>query len=655
MMDLYFYLVLGISACFGIAFAISTRGIFYHTPNTDNELMAYAAAQSHKWKWPSDVHKYSASTRKVSMKEWTVILLSVFQKILRDKTTDWPYVTMTGTAVSASTILIYLIAANYFNPTVGLIVSSLYIVSFWPWQVSLYGGHSNIANLFFLLAIYSIQVAFNYTTYQPVLLATGGAFLGLCLFSSPSSHKYFPAIFAALFFNTYRDLFTSYNIGAIIKALPANQFLLLNIIVVMLFLFAGIFVLITYKTIITSIYLKKAPVFLNKLISGRDRFALEHYLENAKKKISTLRRWVFWILVSSLILVNSIPISTLFVFAAGFIFIFLLITMPNIRENVIEYFACMLEHKKKTHFRDYVDYFAKRGITVQRNTRGAGLSWIPKLLWLFVPFHTVIFIALFVLAQYKAFGANDMAESIFLVLITLISLSPIIWAEITKAPQASRLYSPSLITLLLLPAYVLSNLHLNTFVMLISSGIVLIVFAWNFWRFLDDIYPARMTVRNLMKTVRKLGITDIYTYRTNFNLAFVDTVPGIGKSEYLPESENKTQSPFRVHYIQRLDEVENGWIAVPGTSGKSLTAAGLSELDQDYISDPLLNHLIETKRIEKIAEAKFKTYGTSTIWINEDDITSYRSLHLKDIGPKDLYRGHAWLIHSSQLKGVVKQ
>ena len=66
-------------------------------------------------------------------------------------------------------------------------------------------------------------------------------------------------------------------------------------------------------------------------------------------------------------------------------------------------------------------------------------------------------------------------------------------------------------------------------------------------------------------------------------------------------------------------------------------------------NDPMLNYLIETKKIEKIAMAKLKTYFTSTIWINEDDLPSYCALHLKDFGPDDRYRAHAWLVHSSKL------
>ncbi len=649
-MSAYFYLILGIAVSFGTVFVISTKGIYYHAHDTDNELMAYAAAQSGKWRWLSDVHKFSASTRKCSMKEWTIILLSIFQKIFRDKTTDWPYVAMTGLAVSINTLLIYGIASNYFNPMVGLIIATIYIISFWPWQVSLYGGHVNVANLFFLLSVYSIQASTSTVIPNLVLLATGGAFLGFCLFSSPSSHKYFIAVFAALFFNEYRKLFASYNIGAVIHALPVNHLLLMDGIIIAAFVSIYILILSTHKSIIKKIYYREAPNFLNKLMYGKDRFALEHYIDHANKKIGKFTRWIFWGLFSLLLVVNLIPISMFLAFITGLIFVFLIITLPNIKENVVEYFACMLEHKRKTHFRGYVDYFAKRGITVKRNMRGAGLSWVPKLLWTFMPFHIAIFIAVFIFGQYNSISAGNMSESILLIVVAFIALSPIIWAEITKAPQASRLYSPGLIASLLLPAYVLSNTTWTTYTLLIVSGIGILAFAWNLWRFTDDIYPARMTVRHFVQLLHQLNIRDVYTYQISFNNAFVGAVPGIGKYEYLPKRD--IVPPFRVHYIQRLDEVANGWIAIPGTSAKTIFTTEEGMIG-DYKKDSLLNRLIETKQIEKIATAKFKTYGTSTIWINEDDITSYRALHLKDIGPEDLYRGYAWLVHSSAIKKLA--
>src|SRR3989344_1209405 len=138
-------IILAASSAFAVLFSIVTRKIQYHGPNTDNELMVHAAAQSYRLRWFSDLHKYSLSPFKMGMKEFTVILISVFQKILRDKKSDHTYATLSGTMVSVSSILIFLIGSNYWGPTVGFFLGFFFLFSFWPWQISLYGGHPNVA------------------------------------------------------------------------------------------------------------------------------------------------------------------------------------------------------------------------------------------------------------------------------------------------------------------------------------------------------------------------------------------------------------------------------------------------------------------------------------------------------------------------------
>src|SRR3989338_265863 len=187
-MDLYFYLILGIATALGFAFAVSIKGILYHTPDTDNELMAYAAAQSHKWRWPSDVHKYGLG--KTAMKDLSIFLIAIFQKIFRDNTSDYPYTVMSGLFVSVSGVLIYLITANYFNPLIGLAAGLFYLFSFWSWQGSLYGGHANVANLFFLLSIFALQWTMIGLLSSLWSFALAGAFFCFALFSSPSAYKY---------------------------------------------------------------------------------------------------------------------------------------------------------------------------------------------------------------------------------------------------------------------------------------------------------------------------------------------------------------------------------------------------------------------------------------------------------------------------------
>ena len=129
----------------------------------------------------------------------------------------------------------------------------------------------------------------------------------------------------------------------------------------------------------------------------------------------------------------------------------------------------------------------------------------------------------------------------------------------------------------------------------------------------------------------------------------IETIPGLGESEYTPRI--KIKPPLTVYHINSLSEVKDGWIVIPATSGKSIVVIGEPETingNLRYTKDPVLNKLIESKDIEKVATAKIKTYGVSRIWPLESEVFGYMDLILHEIKPEDLYRGYAWLIHSSK-------
>lgn len=615
-----------------------TRGILYASTGTDNEMMAYAAAQSSKWRIPSDIHKYGAG--KTRMKDMAIVLLALMQRILRDKKTDFPYTVLTGFAVSGSAFLIFLIGRDLFDPTTGLILSIFYIISFWPWQVSLYGGHANLANIFFLLAVLAgLKSTDNY-----LLLPLSGVFLCCALFSSASSTKLIVPFWLTIFFNQYRGFFESGNCETLLNFLNLSRISNLILIFLMVFSLGLIILLFTYKYFVELLYKNRMPGSLNKIITNRTNLTLEYYQDHALRKIKQFAKWTFWLVMAGIILFSLIPIRVSAPIFMGFFLYLLFLNFPDVKKGIAGWFEYFLLPQRKTHFSAFVDYFAKRGITVQRNTRGAGISWIPKLLWTFAPFHLGIFVFSLALGIYKSHG--DLSETVFLIIIALISASPVIWAELTNAPQIPRSYSSVLITGLLLPAYVFSNMGWDKYELIIFSSVIIFAFSWNSWKFMSDVYPGRMTVRNFLKIVKEKGINDIYTYQTSRNSFFVYAIPGVGKSEYLPEQNIKPL--LNVRYIKNLNEVQDGWIAIPGTSTMEIDSKG-DIISDDYTQDPVLNKLLDTKQLEKIA-IKFKTYFTSTIWVNEDDVASYCALHLKDIGPKERYRGHAWLVHSSSIK-----
>lgn len=637
-MEPHFYLILGLAMTFGTAYTISTRGIFFHTPDTDNELMVYAAAQSHKWRWFSDLHKMGNG--KTGMKDLTIILISVFQKIFRNKTGDHPYTALAGIVNAFSSFLIYLIALEYWNPGIALFLGILYLVSLWNWQIALYGGHANIATALFLLSVLFVQQTNNGLLEPAIWLITAGVIFCFAQFASASTIKYIPLFFIAIFYERYQALFR-------------YEF---NVLVLFLFLSGIVFLRLFYKKIVTAIYYNKAPRFLNKIISGRELFPLDFYFRHARKRIKQLTVWGLWTVLGFLFLINLIGPYYFLLIVAGFLLGFLILTLPDIKKSFRYYFNFLLETqiRKKSHFRIYVDYFAKKGLNVSRYTQGAGLIWLPKAFIRIVPFHTIIFIASVAGSLYAVpfLPGNIWINYMNAVLLIILSLSPIIWAEITRAPQISRTYSPGLVGMLISIGYGIYLLQIfgPDYFYPVAVTALIITVSWNLWKFVSDVYPARMSATRLVKILTKLNVKDIYTYRTSYNKSLVETIPGLGRSEYVLRE--KVEPPFAVHYINSITEVGNGWIVIPGTNGKSLTMIGEPDALNDnhsFTKDPALNKLIESHDIERIATAKIKTYGTSRIWPLESEVFGYMDLILREIKPEDIFRGYAWLIHTSNL------
>lgn len=653
-MDPHLYLIFGVAVIFGTAFVISTKGIYYHTPDTDNELMAYAAAQSHQWQWFSDLHKMGLG--KTGMKDVTVILISVFQKIFHDKTGDHPYTALAGIVNAFSSFLIYLIALEYWGPAVALFLSLLYLFSLWNWQIALYGGHANVATMLFLLSVLFIQQTNNNSMGSAIWLILAGVIFCFAQFASASTIKYTPLFFAAVFFERYQAFTENENLYTFLWNNRLDEF---NIIIIILYL-SGIVVLrLFYKKIVKAMYFQKAPGFLNKMVSGRKLFPLDYYLRHAQKRIKQLTAWGLWTVLGFLFLINLAGYYYFILLVTGFVLGFLVLTLPDIKKSFSYYFNFLLETqiRKKSHFRIYTDYFSQKGLAVSRYTQGAGLAWLPKMFFRMIPVHVVIFTVSgsgLILAA-LSFSENTWLNSINSILIIVFSLSPIIWAEATKAPQLSRTYSPGLIGMLLsigYGAYLFQTFTYSYFYLTMISALI-VAGMWNLTVFFNDVYPARMSPVKLVKILKDMRINEIYTYKIGYNKCLIDTIPGLGKPGYVPRE--NIDPPFAVHYINSINEVRNGWVVIPGTNGKSLTMNGEPDALNDnfkYTKDPVLNKLLETHELEKIATAKLKTYGTSRIWPLESEVFGYMDLILHEIKPEDIYRGFAWLIHTNKLKNL---
>lgn len=185
-----------------VLIAYITKDICFHSKNTDSELQVYSASQFNNWKYISNMHNYGKG--KTFLKDVSILMLVLFQKIFKDNISFFPVVTTVNFANSISIVLIYLNLNIFFGHEICLIITLTYIFSLWNYIVILTGGYQIVSQMFFLLAVYFINV--NYITNLKLLnynLFISGIFLCLMIFSSSSSHKYFPIYFCSIIFGMF--------------------------------------------------------------------------------------------------------------------------------------------------------------------------------------------------------------------------------------------------------------------------------------------------------------------------------------------------------------------------------------------------------------------------------------------------------------------
>ncbi len=609
----------------------------------DNSYLLRATAQSHKWRWPSDMHTTTYTGTSTSQRDITVLLLALFQKIFRGREGEYSVIALWGFANAASAFLIYLIGSNYWEPNVALFIAILYISSFWMWQMSLFVAHLNVGTMFFLLAVYFLTQTVGAAPFviNVLLFSTGISFCCM-LFASSSSPRYILPFFAALFFAKHQASgFTS-----LYQTATSSDSLFISLTITLFFAVFLIFIKIFYKKLLTAIYNRRAW-FLNGLISAK-KYPLEHYLEKAERLLPDVLKWTIKPYIFLFIVVNLVGFNYFIPVLLGFGLIVLVLTLPDIKRSLTFYFNYIyisyIKPGVNSTFMRYIrfGYFSKKGLGMPPHPRGGGILWVPKIFFRMAPFHTLIYISILtalIILNINSISPVISHTSLFLLILT--SLLPIIWAEYTKAYQIARSYSSGLIGFLVLTgfgAYVFQN---YSFFWPVAVTLLAITLLWNAWKFFSDIYPARMSFNKITESFEKFKIKEIYTYDTFYNESFFDNVKSTPRLQNL-----------KINFIKSLKDVANGWIFIPPTTHKAGYIDGEKSIEQgDFMEDPALNQLLENRAIEKIATAKFKTvYGSDNIWMQEHDVMTYLDLMLHDIKDKDHFRGYAWLLNANELR-----
>ncbi len=643
-------IIFGICLIFWFIFLFLTRNIKTTVGGGagDNDYLLRATAKSNEWRWPSDMHIKTYTGTSTSQRDTTVLLLVLFQKIFRDKLSEFPIVALWSFTHTTSVFLIYLIGSYYWGPAIALYISFLYSASFWMWQMSLFVGHLNVATMFFLFAVYCTTFTISAEPHIVYLWLFASGFSFCCmLFASSSAGRYITLFFVAVFFARHQAISNQINIGSFYQTIIQNNTLGISLIFTIIFLIFLIFLIIFYKKIIMAIYHRTAPWPLNGLLRTK-KYPLEHYIEKAQGMLESGLRLILKPYIFLFIVVNSIGINYFIPIFIGFALVFFILTLPDIKRNFTFYFNYLYISYVKPGINSglvrYVKYgyFVKNNLKIPSNLRGGGFWWVPKIFFRMAPFHTAIYGTILISIIFNIFSPSSTIDVGSLIFLIIASLSPILWAELTKAYQVSRSYSSGLIGFLLLIGFGIYFFQGRQYFWTLALILLAVTFMWNLWKFFTDIYPARMSFNKIIKSFDKYKIKEIYTYKTFYNESFLDnfaTTPALKN--------------LKITFIQYLKDVQDGWILVPATTHKAGYLPAEESIQQgDFREDLILNELLETKKIEQIATIKFKTvYGSDNIWLQEADIMTYLDLMLHYITDKDRFRGHAWLLHSSKLQG----
>ena len=651
--ETYFFLAILFSISLYIGFLWITRKIQFPFPEGEDSLsMVRIAGQSTSLRWPSTLLEPNALGS--YLKIMNVFLLILFQKIFRDRKSMYPLVALWGLASAISTIFIFLIAVDYFTPLIGFIISLLFITSFWPWQTSLNMGHINVATLFFVAGVWtSTHILTPTGDLSPVWLMVTGAFFSCLFFSSSSSIRYFLFASAALIFAKYRLILEQGGLPEAINTIARshNEAWLVYLVVPIILVFAVLIAVFFQKWVVRGIYTGSAPRWLIHLFSrfrldmaGKSQFTPEHYLAYAQRKIRRAGLWVFRIYLVWALILYPLGLDFILLFLLGFLPIVVLFTLPNIKRGLSFYWHYLHETqiRQKTAFRGWDEHFMAKGVRVDRYFT-AGLAWTPRFFLKFIPGPILIFYGSVIFVVISKIVNSDTPGLINASLILFAALLPWLWGDVTNCPKLARVTFPAYPGILLFIGYALQQIgpatlsRFSPLLFLIIAGL----FAWNLWKFLTDIFPSRMTVANLLEALDTRGIKEFYTYSTDYNLQLIETIR--------PEFRQK----YTIHHINNLSEIKNGWIVVPSTSFK--TAFWITDNMKsgvDFIKDPVYKRLVEAKDMETVAAVKFKTFGSSPLWIMDSEITSFRDLILHEISAADFYRGYAWLLHSRNLAKI---
>ena len=339
---------------------------------------------------------------------------------------------------------------------------------------------------------------------------------------------------------------------------------------------------------------------------------------------------------------------------AGFGVAIICFNYPNIMENLESFLRYVRESTDESHFslnqlvlRQWIE-------NPEQPTRG-GWLWIIKYFFLVMP----VLFSFYILCVVYLFGKmvtccdKRMSSWIKTAGIVFLSLSPLFLAEIKGVAQYGGNYFPFIVGILLVVGYVLRPLSFEGWwrkapsVSKKMTGVFLtIVFvlhvAANGHAFFSDVYPSRMATTFLSEKIKQLGIKRLYVNSSN-------PLTGMILKYLNPELEGQVG----LKHIDNIYLAKEGYVLVAPVAGTSIyNPVGVYYTDFD--EDIFLNELIRKGNIQDYAVASFKTLASSRVWLQEEEIVTYKDLVLRHLSKKDFEKGRMWLLDAGKLQADIQ-
>ena len=623
--------------------------------NSDAMKQIRAAAKADTWRWPSDMHKYTVE--KAYMKDVGVILLAIFQRILKDKFSFHPIIAATSFAHSISIVLIYIIAYHWWGLVPGITVGLLFASSFWSYQIILGGAYQGIAIFFFLSGIYFLQLSDNeYKLASYLFYFASGISFGLMSFSSASARKLYIAVIIAYIFSTENSLLGLEEV-IILNVATVNIPNLVGVAILLFFSMLLVFNFhLIYKALLNLFYENKLPIYISdNFFRGRNIIPRTEYLKREKiyKEIFVNLLIVIWIYgISCFLLAKNITFYFCQVYmVCGILLVFLVLMAPNFLDHLRGYIYYWQIPKLTNHQHLYQDYFKREGLRSPKKISAGGWRWYYKFHWLFTP-HILLALVISSLLLFvlTIVHENTIFELTKLILILSVAISPIIFGELTQSPQIARAYYPSFVTLLFpvgCLVFELSKLNFlpDVFVLLIFLGSLYITHSiyWNGRILISDICPARMSGAKLIDIMLNNSKSAFFAYDIPQNELFANSIL------------YGCESNIRVNFVKSINEIKEGFLIVPGIIHLAMNvgSSGKAQSSGDFRSDQLLNILIDTGKIKDVSIASFHTVASSRYWAQEGEMIAYIDLIHNKISQSYRNLGRGWLVDVARAREIL--